>query len=92
MRLTLIETHCVPLLMYAIEIVVLNHNERRQLRVAYNSIYRKVFNYRWSESVTALQGFLHKPTWEQIVEKRRSGFVNRLLCSHPDSLARRLLN
>ena len=90
--LRLVETHCVPLLSYAIEIVnVLNRDERRQLRVAYNSVFRKIFNYRWSQSVTALQGFLQRPTWEQLVEKRRSGFVNRLLSSNHDTLARRLL-
>ena len=90
--LRLVETHCVPLLTYAIEIVdVLDRNEKRQLRVAYNSIFRKIFNYRWSESVTAVQGFLERPTWEQLVEKRKSGFTNRLLCSNSDTLARRLL-
>ena len=90
--LRLIETHCVPILTYAIEIIeVLNRDERRQLRVAYNSIFRKIFNYRWSESVSALQGFLERPTWEQLVERRRSGFVNRLLSSNPDLLTRRLL-
>ena len=41
--LRLIEFHCVPLLSYAIEVVtVLNRDERRQLRVASNSIY--IFN------------------------------------------------
>ena len=90
--LRLVETHCVPILAYAIEIIeVLDRNERRQLRVAYNSVFRKIFNYRWSESVTALQGFLQRPTWEQLVEKRRSGFVNRVLSSQSDSLAYRLL-
>ena len=90
--LRLIETHCVPLLTYAIEIVnVLNRNERRQLRVAYNSVFRKIFHYRWSESVTALQGFLQRPTWEQLVRRRRSGFINRFLCSSSDSLARLFL-
>ena len=87
-----IEAHCVPVLTYAIEVVdVLDRNEKRQLRVAYNSVFRKIFNYRWSESVSALQGFLGRPTWEQLVEKRRSGFSNRLLCSNSDTLARRLL-
>ena len=42
--LRLIETHCIPLLTHAIEIVhVLDRNERRQLRVAYNSVFRKIF-------------------------------------------------
>ena len=90
--LRLIETHCIPLLTYAVEVVnVQNRDERRQLRVAYNSVYRKIFNYRRSESVTALQGFLQRPTWEQLVEKRKSGFYNRLRTSTNDTLARRLL-
>ena len=85
--LQLIETHCIPLLTYAIEVVnVQNRDERRQLRVC-----RKIFNYRRSESVTALQEFLQRPTWEQLVEKRQSGFYNRLRTSTSDTLARRLL-
>ena len=38
--LHLVETHCVPLLTYAIEVIdVLNCDEKRQLRVAYNSLF-----------------------------------------------------
>ena len=88
--LHLIETHCVPLLTYAIEVIyVVDPDERRQLRVAYNSVFRKIFSYRWRDSVTALQAFLNRPTWEQLVEKRRSGFFNRLSIGH--SVARALM-
>ena len=53
--LNLMETHCVPILTYGIEVIeVSNRDEKRQLRVAYNSIFRKIFGYRWSQSVTAL--------------------------------------
>ena len=91
--LRLVETHCVPLLTYAIEVVhVANRDEKRQLRVAYNSLFRKIFGYRWRESVTALQGFLGRPTWEQLVEKRSANFRNCLLTSGGDSLARMLLS
>ena len=77
--LQLVESHCVPILTYAVEVIrVANRDERRQLRVAYNSLYRKIFGYRWSESVSALQTFLGRPTWEQLIEKRRQGFVNRV--------------
>ena len=77
--LQLVETHCVPLLTYAIEVIhVSNRDERRQLRVAYNSLFRKIFKYRWSESVSALQAFLGRPTWEQLTEKRRDGFIKRI--------------
>ena len=85
--LRLIETHCVPLLTYAVEIVhVVNRDERRQLRVAYNSLFRKIFSYRWSDSVTALQHFLSRPTWEELVENRKHGFVERLKTCPSDSL------
>ena len=78
--LHLINTHCIPVLTYGIEVIhVVNRDERRQMRVAYNSVFRKLFNYRWSESVTALQGFLGYPTWEELIERRRCSFFERLL-------------
>ena len=90
--LRLVETHCVPLLTYAIEIVhVADRDERRQLRVAYNSLFRKIFGYRWSQSVTALQHFLSRPTWEELVEKRKLSFVQRLMQCPLDSLPRATL-
>ena len=90
--LRLVETHCVPLLTYAIEIVhVANQDDRRQLRVAYNSLFRKIFYYRTRDSVTALQAFLGRPTWEELVEKRRSGFELRLASSSGSSLAKAYL-
>ena len=86
--LKLIETHCVPLLTYAIEVIhVTDRNERRQLRVAYNSIFCKIIGYRWSESVSALQSFLGRPTWELIVEKRQSCFFAQNCLASRHSLA-----
>ena len=90
--LNLVETHCVPLLTYAIEVVhVANRDEKRQLRVAYNSLFRKIFGYRWCESVTALQGFLGRPAWEQLVDRRTNGFITRLQRNGGDTLAHALL-
>ena len=91
--LNLIEAHCIPLLTYAIEIVyVANRDERRQLRVAYNSVFRKIFCYRWSQSVTALQSFLGRLTWEQTVENRRDSFYRRIRQAGPDTLSYALLD
>ena len=74
--LQLIETHCVPILTYAIETVVIaNRDERRSLRVAYNSVFRKLFGYRQYESVTNLQHALNRCTWEELVEERKIGFL-----------------
>ena len=89
LMLQLVETHCIPVLTYAIEIVhVANQDERRSLRVAYNSVYRKLFGYRIFESVTELQHSLSRPTWEELVAERHSGFLKRARSCDPDTLVR----
>ena len=89
--LRLSEAHCVPILTYSIELTdVANRDERRSLRVAYNSIFRKIFGYRYFESVTNLQHALGRPTWEELVDKRKSGFDMRARTSADGSLVRAL--
>ena len=58
-------------------IFIADQSERRELRVAYNSVFRKIFSYRRYESVTLLQGQLGRPTWEELVESRVSNFMLR---------------
>ena len=75
----LLEAHCLSILTYAIEVIhVVDRDERRRLRVAYNSLYRKVFENKTWESVTELQHALHRPTWEELINKRRSKFRERI--------------
>ena len=63
--LRLVETHCVPLLTYGVEIAHFSDSrERSKIRAAYNSLFRKIFGYRTYESVTNLQLSLARPTWE----------------------------
>ena len=89
--LRLIESHCVPILSYAIETTdVSNRDERRSLRVAYNSIFCKLFGYRYFESVTNLQHSLQRPTWEELVDKRRLGFLRRARACADGTLVRLL--
>ena len=82
--LQLLEAHCLPILTYSIDVIhVANRDERRRMRVAYNSIFRnsifrKTFEYRQWESVTALQHALHRPTWEELVNARRETFRNKI--------------
>ena len=82
--LRLLEAHCLPILSYAIEIIhVSDRDDCRQMCVAYNAIYRKLFGYSYRESVTLLQHTLGRPTWEEFVEKRKTGFAHRCrLCSN----------
>ena len=77
--LRLLETHCVSLLTYAIEVVhVIDKNVWRRMRVAYNSIFRKLFNYTYRQSVTDLQHALGRPTWEELVDSRQQTFYERI--------------
>ena len=87
--LRLLEAHCVPILSYAIEVLhVSDRHDKRQLRVAYNAVYRKMFGYSYRESVTLLQHTLGRPTWEELIEKRKTNFLTRLRQCPRDSLAR----
>ena len=74
--LQLLESHCLSILSYAIEVIsVADRDTRRKLRVAYNSMFRQIFCYRRSESVTDLQHQLGRPTWEELVDKRTNKFL-----------------
>ena len=85
--LRLLESHSLPILTYAIEILhVADRDIRRKLRVAYNAIFRKIFTYRYSESVTELQHFLQRPTWEELLESRISKFRDGLSRSNIPSV------
>ena len=87
--LRLLEAHCIPILTYGVETIhVKDVNERRQMRVAYNAVYRKMFGYSYRESVTLLQHSLGRSTWEELVEKKKSDFQRRICSCPSDSLVR----
>ena len=87
--LRLLEAHCVPIITYAIETIhVSNRDEKRSLRVAYNSIFRKLFGYRYFESVSNLQHALGRPTWEELVQRRQDSFISRARSCDPVMLVR----
>ena len=66
--LRLTKSHCVSVLSYAIEVVHLdNRRQRSKIRVAYNLVFSKLFNYSWRESVTELQHALGCPMWLELV-------------------------
>ena len=85
--LQLLESQCLPILSYGIDVIeVADRDSRRKLRVAYNSIYRKVFGYTKRESVTELQQQLGRPTWEEFIQKKKDKFLetishSTLLCT-----------
>ena len=85
--LRLLEAHCLPVLSYGIEVIhVTDRDNRRQMRVAYNAIYRKLFGYSYRESVTLLQHTLGRMTWEEFADDRRASFLRRCRQCPPDAL------
>ena len=84
--LRLVESHCVPILTYGMEVANFSdHKEKSRIRAAYNSLFRKIFGYRRFESVTDLQLSLGRPTWEMLLEQRKNGFYRRLSLCGADS-------
>ena len=89
--LSLLEAHCTPILSYAMEVIhVADSAQFRKLRVAYNSIFRKLFNYSWRQSVTNLQHELGRPTWEELVESCKAKFLDKVSNLPPTSHVRAL--
>ena len=87
--LQLIESHCIPILTYGIETIhIADRAEKRSMRVAFNSVFRKLFGYRAFESVTILQHSLGRQTWEELVECRRAGFLKRASLCDTNTLVR----
>ena len=77
--LRLIETRCIPIFTYGIEVLVfLDSDIRRRLRVAYNSIFRRIFDYRPWQSVTELQSFLSRSTWEELTASRVQKYEHKI--------------
>ena len=91
--LRLLESHCLPILTYGIEVIdILDRDDRRQSRVAYNAIFRKIYSYSYFESVTRLQQVLGHCTWEELTEKRFNNFKRRCGQYPSSSLVRLLCN
>ena len=90
--LRLMEAHCVPILTHATEMIhIVEPQQQNKLRVAYNAVFRKIFNYSWRESVTNLQHALGRPTWEEMVKKRTDMFLLKCKSFPRDSLIRSLI-
>ena len=84
MILHLLEIHCLSILSYAIEVIdVADQGTCRKLRVAYISIFRQIFGYRKSHSVTDLQHQLGRPSLEESIAERKESFTLNLIAPPP---------
>ena len=78
-KLHLLESQCLPILLYAIESVSLSNNELRQINSWWNSVYRKIFHYNKWESVKELIHYLRKLDVLHLENLRRMNFIKKLL-------------
>ena len=53
-KLKLVESHCLPILLYAIESLNIKKDELSSLNICWNAAYRNIFNFNKWESVKEL--------------------------------------
>ena len=78
-RLHLLESYCLPILSYALESIILDKSQLRQLNSWWNSVYRTVFNYNKWDSVKELIYYLGRIDLLHIVQMRRLLFFKDCL-------------
>ena len=78
-KLNIIESSCLPILMYGAESGILNLSASTSLKCYWNSIYRRIFGYfRW-ESVRNIMGALTKLNVTHMIDLRRVLFIKRMM-------------
>ena len=79
-KLQLIESQCLPILLYAIESLNLKRDELSSLNSCWNAAYRKIFNFNKWESVKELIHLLGRTDLKLMENYRRITFV-KSMCS-----------
>ena len=77
-KLHLLESHCLPILLYASESLNLPNQQLTELNSWWNSVYRKIFNYNKWESVRSLISFSGRLDLHHIVNLRTLKFIVKM--------------
>jgi hypothetical protein len=77
-KLQLIESHCLPILMYGIDGMNLPKSQLKDVNAWWNYVYRKIFNYNKWESVKELISLLNRLDVVHLVRLRRLMFFKRM--------------
>jgi hypothetical protein len=82
-KLELMESHCLPILLYGLECLNLKAAQIKEINSWWNSVYRKIFGYNQWESVKEVIYFMGRLDVHHLVNMRRLLFVKRLtLCTN----------
>ena len=83
-KLFLLESHCLPILLYAVESLNLPKSQLNEINSWWNSVYRKIFNYHKWESVRLLIFMLGRLNLIHIINlKTLSFFIKLYNCVNP---------
>ena len=77
-QMKLLYSICVPIITYACDVVVYNHNELQSLHVALNDAIRKIFSYNRWESIKTLRESRGYLSVTQIFATRKLSFESLL--------------
>src|SRR3989442_12674064 len=77
-KLKLLESHCLPILLYAVESLNLPKSQITELNSWWNSIYRKIFNYHKWESVRHLICMLGRLDLHHIINLKTIKFIIKM--------------
>ena len=80
-KLHLVESYCYPVLLYALECFNLTSASINHLNVYWNSVYRKIFDFRPRESVEELICCLERMNFEHLYYQKKLCFVHNMLRS-----------
>ena len=80
-KLELLESQCLPILLYSIECLSLNIVQLKEINSWWNSVYRKIFGYNKWESVKEVICLLGRLDVLHIVVMRRLKFIKRVSIS-----------
>ena len=85
-KLSLMESHCLPILLYATESLNLPSSQVKEINSWWNSVYRKIFGYNKWESVKYLILMLGRLDIYHIINQRSIIFMVRMLHNDSNSL------
>ena len=77
-NLKLVESHCLPILSYAMESLNVNISQLKEINSWWNAVYRKLFNYNKWESVKEVICLLERLDFIHIVTLKRLNFVRAM--------------
>ena len=77
-KLHLFESYCLPILLYGIDCIDISSQQIHELNVCWNNAYRKIFGYKFYESVKLLIYCMQRLDFRKLFDLRRLMFINKI--------------